>query len=261
MIRTVFWLWYSIGALLLIFFSVPQGLQFSNGLFLVFYAVYAGELIIKGHVQTYMADQSVIFPRQLKPFPFLLSAALIWTCGMGVEWLGVHTGHLFGSYSYSDILGPLVYGVPVTLGFAWIAVVGNAVLLSRDFGQSGWRLLLLRAAQVGFWTVLLDLVLDPVAHARGFWTWGDGGGFYGVPWSNFAGWLIAGSLLSFFVPAVRISPKTVRLGTRLYQAVLMMFGLVGLREGLPLCIIIAGIGAVLAEGSLRYARSGQIVKL
>ncbi|MDF9840076.1 MULTISPECIES: carotenoid biosynthesis protein [unclassified Paenibacillus] len=256
MVRTVFWVWYVIGALLLIFFSVPQSLQFSNGLFLVFYAVYAAELIVKGFERPLVADQSVIFSQQLRPLRLLVSAALIWTGGMAVEWFGVHTGHLFGSYGYSDILGPLLYGVPVTLGFAWIAVVCNAVLLCRDFGQSGWRLMLLRAVQVGFWTVLLDLVLDPVAHARGFWTWGDGGGFYGVPVSNFIGWLIAGSLLSLFIPAVRLSGRAVRHGTRLYQAVIIMFGLVGLREGLPLCMIIAGIGTVLAEGSLRYARSG-----
>lgn len=261
MVRTVFWVWYAIGALLLIFFSVPQGLQFSNGLFLVFYAVYAAELIVKGFERPFVADQSVIYQKQLRPLRLLVSAALIWTGGMAVEWFGVHTGHLFGSYEYSDILGPRLYGVPVTLGFAWIAVVCNAVLLCRDFGQSGWRLMLLRAVQVGFWTVLLDLVLDPVAHARGFWTWGDGGGFYGVPVSNFIGWLIAGSLLSLFIPAVRLSGRAVRRGTRLYQAVIIMFGLVGLREGLPLCIIIASIGAVLAEGSLRYARSGQIPKL
>ncbi|CAM4283623.1 carotenoid biosynthesis protein [Paenibacillus typhae] len=261
MVRTVFWVWYAIGALLLIFFSVPQGLQFSNGLFLVFYAVYAAEVIVKGFERPFVADQSVIYSQQLRPLRLLISAALIWTGGMAVEWFGVHTGHLFGSYGYSDILGPLLYGVPATLGFAWIAVVCNAVLLCRDFGQSGWRLMLLRAVQVGFWTVLLDLVLDPVAHARGFWTWGDGGGFYGVPVSNFIGWLIAGSLLSLFIPAVRLSGRAVRRGTRLYQAVIIMFGLVGLREGLPLCVIIAGIGAVLAEGSLRYAGSGQIPKL
>lgn len=261
MLRTVFWGWYAIGALLLIFFSVPQGLQFSNGLFLVFYAFYAGGLIVNGTERPFVAAPSVIFSPRLRPVRLLVSAALIWTGGMAVEWFGVHTGHLFGSYGYSGILGPLLYGVPVTLGFAWIAVVCNAVLLCRDFGQSGWRLRLLRAVQVGFWIVLLDLVLDPVAHARGFWTWGEGGGFYGVPVRNFGGWLIAGSLLSLFLPAVRLTGRAARRGTRLYQAVILMFGLIGLREGLPLCMVIAVIGTILAEGGLRYARSSQIPKL
>ncbi|SEU13289.1 carotenoid biosynthesis protein [Paenibacillus sp. NFR01] len=261
MLRTVFWGWYAIGALLLIFFSVPKGLQFSNGLFLVLYAVYAGERIFKGYERHFVAVPSAVYSPRLRPVRLLVSAALIWTGGMAVEWVGVHTGHLFGSYGYSEILGPLLYGVPVTLGFAWIAVVCNAVLLCRDFGLSGWRLRLLRAVQVGSWAVLLDLVLDPVAHARGFWTWRDGGGFYGVPVSNFGGWLIAGSLLSLFLPAVRITGRAARHGTRLYQAVILMFGLIGLREGLPLCMVIAVIGTILAEGGLRYARGSQIPKL
>ncbi|WP_150268246.1 carotenoid biosynthesis protein [Paenibacillus tepidiphilus] len=261
MIRITFWSWYCIGALLLIFFSVPAGLQFSNGLFLVFYALYAGELLLQSARRAHMTGQSVPGSLPQKRSYFFWSAAMIWLGGMAVEWFGVHTGHLFGSYEYSDILGPLLLSVPVTLGFAWIAVICNAVLLSRDFGQTGWRLKLLRALQVGFWTVLLDLVLDPVAHARGFWSWEGGGWFYQVPLSNFAGWLIAGSILSLFLPAVSLTKLTVRRGTRLYQGVLILFGLVALREGLPLCMVIACAGIVLSEGSLRYAQSRQIQKL
>lgn len=261
MVRTVFWVWYFIGALLLVLFSIPESLQFSSGLFLIFYAAYAGELVVKSQAGSLMADRSVSSLQELRKPSIWLPGVLIWTGGMAVEWLGVHTGHLFGAYEYSNALGPLFFGVPVTLGFAWIAVVCNAVLLSRDFGQSGWRFLGLRALQVGMWTVLLDLVLDPVAHARGFWTWESGGGFYGVPWSNFAGWLLIGSLLSLLLPNNRISPSAARRGTRLYQAFVILFGLVGLREGLPLCMAIAGLGAALAEGSLRYAGSRQVQKV
>lgn len=258
MIRTVFWIWYAIGALLLIWLGIPESLSFSNGLFLVFYALYAADLLYKGQGSALLSDQSVITSRDRGGLPFVLAAVLIWTGGMAVEWIGVHTGRLFGEYHYSDVLGPLVYGVPVTLGFAWIAVVCNAVLISHDFGQRGLRLLLLRAAQAGFWSVLMDLVLDPVAHARSFWKWGGGGGFYGVPWSNFGGWLIAGAALSILLPAVRIPHAAARQGTRLYQAILILFGAISLTEGLPVCAVIAGAGAVLAEGSLRYAGGRQV---
>ncbi|UQZ33902.1 carotenoid biosynthesis protein [Paenibacillus sp. PK3_47] len=262
MVRTVFWIWYFIGALLLVLFSIPESLKFSSGLFLVFYAAYAGDLLIKGREYPLMADRSVIYSEELRKPSLWLGFLVIWTGGMAVEWFGVHTGHLFGAYEYSDALGPLLFGVPVTLGFAWIAVVCNAALLSRDFGQSGWRFLVLRALQVGFWTVLLDLVLDPVAHAREFWVWGsNAGGFYGVPWSNFAGWLLIGSLLSLVLPNARISAAAVRRGTRLYQGFVILFGLVGLREDLPLCMVIAGLAAALAEGSLRYAGSREIQKV
>ncbi|NQX47130.1 carotenoid biosynthesis protein [Paenibacillus tritici] len=261
MVRILFWIWYVIGALLLIWFGIPQSLRFSNGLFLVFYAAYAVDLLSKGRVQPFMSDWSVNSSGGWRKARFWYALALIWLGGMAVEWVGVHSGRLFGDYSYSTILGPLFFGVPVTLGFAWIAVVCNAVLISHDAGQRGFRLRLLRAVQVGFWTVLMDLVLDPVAHARGFWHWEGGGGFYQVPWSNFGGWLIAGGLLSMLLPAVPVARLAARRGTRLYQAILIMFGLISLTEGLPACAVIAVAGIALAEGSLRYAGSRQVGKL
>ncbi|WP_375104222.1 carotenoid biosynthesis protein [Paenibacillus sp. RS8] len=254
MIRILFWIWYFIGALLLIWLGIPESLQFSNGLFLIFYAAYAADLIYKGLKQPIMSDQSVI--RKCKP-TIWVSAILIWTLGMIVEWIGVHSGKLFGTYDYSDILGPLLYGVPITLGFAWIAVIYNATLISYDFGLRGLQLRLAKALQIGFWTVLLDLVLDPVAHARGFWHWGSSGGFYGVPWSNFVGWFIVGIILSLTLINVKSTSLSARNGTRLYQAILVLFGTIGLCEGLLLCGVIAVLGALLAEGSLRYVGSRQ----
>lgn len=263
MVRTLFWIWYSIGALLLIWLGIPDSLKFSNGLFLVFYAAYAMDLFVRGQQKPFMSDWSVNETKRKCTGNTRLGIAfaLIWLGGMAVEWIGVHSGRLFGDYSYSSILGPLVFGVPVTLGFAWIAVVSNAILISQDFGQRGIRLLVLRAVQVGFWTVLMDLVLDPVAHARSFWHWEGGGGFYQVPWSNFGGWLIAGAALSMLLPAVPVTMQAARRGTRLYQAILVLFGLIALKEGLPVCTVIAGAGVFLSEGSLRYAGSRQVGKL
>lgn len=258
MIRIIFWVWYFIGALLLIWLGIPKSLQFSNGLFLVFYAAYAADLIYKGSKQHLMSDQSVIKKWRTE---LGISALLIWCLGMSVEWIGVHSGKLFGTYHYSDILGPLAFGVPITLGFAWIAVIYNAALISYDFGRRGPRLWLAKGLQIGFWTVLLDLVLDPVAHARGFWSWGSTGGFYGVPWSNFAGWFIVAMVLSLTLRNVQTTCRSARLGTRLYQAILIFFGAVGLREGLMLCGVIAVIGALLAEGSMRYAERRQTQRL
>lgn len=185
MIRALFWIWYGVGALLLIWFGIPESLSFSNGLFLVFYGAYAAHLLSSGQAWPFMSDWSVISIERRRKLSMWRAAGLIWMGGMAVEWVGVHSGRLFGEYHYSTVLEPLLFGVPVTLGFAWIAVVCNAVLISYDFGQRGLLLRLLRAVQVGFWTVLLDLVLDPVAHARNFWHWEGGGGFYQVPWSNF----------------------------------------------------------------------------
>ncbi len=42
--------------------------------------------------------------------------------------------------------------------------------------------------------VAIDAVLDPGAVRLGFWEYAGGGFYYGVPISNFFGWLLSGAL-------------------------------------------------------------------
>ena len=37
----------------------------------------------------------------------------------------------------------------------------------------------------------MDLVLDPAAVSVGFWAYDAGGVYYGVPWMNYAGWVLS----------------------------------------------------------------------
>ncbi len=258
----IFWIWYGIGAVLLLTIGVPQMLDFSNGLFLVFYALYALSLVRRSHPQQKLSDWSVI-NREIVTLPRLLTAAaLMWLGGMALEWLGVHTGWPFGEYAYSNILGSLLFGVPWTLGFAWIAVVSSGILLaSGRMMADTMSARLLRAVQVGVWIIILDLVLDPVADARGFWNWGGDGGFYGVPWSNFIAWFIVGGVLSLVIPIIRLSHSVARQAVFLYQGILLMFGLLAWQEGLSGSIVAGLIGIVLAEGSYRYDRRQQVSRV
>jgi putative membrane protein len=193
-----------------------------------------------------MSDQSVIWKK-----PGLwVSSAILWLGGMGIEWIGVHTNWPFGEYGYSDFFGIHLFSVPVTLGFAWIAVVGNSALLSG--GGSTWKGKLIRAIKTGFWAILLDLVLDPVAHARGFWHWEAPGGFYGVPWSNYISWFIMGAFLSLFLPAMPADRSSLLRAKWLYQLFILLFGLLAWKEGITGSFIIALVGMLLAEGSWFY---------
>lgn len=246
----LFWIWYSIGFVLLLFVGVPDALSFSNGLFLVFYALYAISLLFDAKLQHSLSDRSVR-PVRLGGILFL-----IWLGGMGVEWLGIHTGWPFGEYSYSSILGFHLAEVPVTLGFAWIAVVLNAALL--DTARQGRYYKLLRALKVGCWIVIMDLVLDPVAFDRNFWSWESEGGFYGVPVTNYISWFVIGGLLSMLLPRISAGQLIVRRAALLYQMILLMFGLMALQSGLTGSFLAAVIGILLAEGSYRYAYRKQV---
>lgn len=259
----LFWIWYSIGAILLLTIGVPKVLDFSNGLFLVFYALYALYLIHRADLFKEMSDQSV--SSSVKPLwsRLIISGVIIWLGGMGLEWLGVHSGWPFGEYEYTSVLGALMYGVPWTLGFAWIGVVAGGVLLSsssrrdavdphRPATLNQGMYLLIRACKVGVWVIILDLVLDPVAHARGFWHWAETGGFYGVPWSNFVAWFIVGGLLSMVLPRLILTLGILRQATFLYQAMLLLFGLLAWQADISGSMIAALIGIILAEGNYRY---------
>ncbi|WP_017810995.1 carotenoid biosynthesis protein [Paenibacillus shenyangensis] len=257
----LFWIWYAIGATLLLTIDVPKALDFSNGLFLVFYALYALYLMKRQEVYWQLSDQSVSGGVHKKWLRLLLLALLIWLGGMSLEWIGVHTGWPFGEYEYTPLLGSLIFGVPWTLGFAWIGVVaGGALLSSARIEREGqapaavrtWSVRLLRAVKIGVWIIILDLVLDPVAHARGFWHWGGTGGFYGVPWSNFVAWFVVGGVLSFTLPTLFITRKVHRHATFLYQGMLLLFGLLAWKAGIEGSMLAAVLGILLAEGSYRY---------
>lgn len=111
-----------------------------------------------------------------------------------VESVGVLTGFPYGPFSYGDALGPKLFGiVPFLLPVTYVPLVIGAVSASR-----GPRLL----AHIFLSALLLTLidgVLDPGATALGFWSWSEGGPYYGVPLSNFAGWLLSGAASATFL--------------------------------------------------------------
>ncbi|WP_435171310.1 carotenoid biosynthesis protein [Paenibacillus glycanilyticus] len=245
-LRLLFLGWYACGLLLMLTVGVPDALTFSNGLFLVLYALYA--LRIEAGLQ----EKAVI--RSVRALGIAAAAFL-------AEVLGVATGWPFGEYVYTSELGFLVAGVPITMTCAWVGVVTNAVMLAEDSSSR-----MTRAVKTGLWTVLLDLVLDPVASARGMWIWGDGesgaeavrnfgafgsNGYYGIPFVNFVGWFLLSALLSFLYPRRVTSADVSRRSVRLMELMLMMFGLLGIKAGLWISPIVAAGGCLLLEGVLR----------
>ena len=111
-----------------------------------------------------------------------------------VEYVGVTTGAPYGEFVYGVALGPTVGGVPVGLPVFFIPLVVNAyllclLLLGRAADRPAVRVPVVVAA-----VVAMDLALDPGAVSLGFWRYPDGGAFYGVPLSNFAGWVLSASV-------------------------------------------------------------------
>lgn len=243
-IRYVFWFWMAIGLLLMLFYKVPEPLGFSNGLFLVFFAIYA-----------YSLEQQT---NGGFSYSILLRAIFIGIFTLLLEWVGTETGWPFGHYAYSETLRFWNGGVPAAIGFAWIGVMSSAILLSTN------KSYVARALQVGLYAVAFDLVLDPVAFAQEFWIWNDEGAFgayYGVPLQNFVGWFITAALLSFLYPLKEKSSAGkgffYKEGVRLYQGMHAMFGLLACKSGLWGPFLMAVIVIIALEGGLHYYDRGR----
>lgn len=117
--------------------------------------------------------------------------------GFAIETLGTVTGFPYGAFFYGDSLGPKIAGgVPYILPVSYVPLVIGAVAACSPVRTPRHTpvLLLLWAGLAALVLTLIDGVLDPGAAALGFWVWPEGGPYYGVPASNYAGWLLSGAL-------------------------------------------------------------------
>ena len=106
-----------------------------------------------------------------------------------IETAAINTGFPYGHFGYSDHLGFKLFGVvPWTVAFAWTPLLLGAYAVVANLSNSRPMRIVLTALVL----VLFDLVLDPGAVRLGFWRYAEDGAFYGVPFSNFAGWIVSG---------------------------------------------------------------------
>lgn len=121
-------------------------------------------------------------------------AALVGVLAWGVEALGSSTGFPFGAYHYTKSLQPQLLGVPLIIPLAWLMMLPPAWAVARLIaGRYGAPTFVLASA-VAF--TAWDLFLDPQMAAWGFWVWERPGGYFGIPWVNYLGWLLASALLT-----------------------------------------------------------------
>ena len=124
-----------------------------------------------------------------------LSLALLTVYAYAIEFVGLSTGWPYGEFAYGVSLGPMLAGeVPLGLPIFFVPLVVNSYLLCTlllgDRAASAW----VRVPAVIATVLAVDLVLDPGAVALGFWEYGGGGPYYGVPVSNYEGWVLSATV-------------------------------------------------------------------
>jgi uncharacterized membrane protein len=119
-----------------------------------------------------------------KAWLFLILAFLI---GMAVEILGIQTGFPFGAYTYGDVLGPKLLGVPYVIGFNWFMLTYATGVVSNTTSSN----ILIRSLMGATMMVLLDLMIEPVAITLDYWQWES----VNIPISNYISWWVIAFVL------------------------------------------------------------------
>jgi uncharacterized membrane protein len=160
----------------------------------------------------------------------------------GSEALSIRNGFPYGMYyyHYDQMAGePFLLGVPLWDSMSYVFLSFAAYMMALYLRsrwdrftpipqlQSSWGTVLLGA----FLTMILDIVIDPLANLGKQWFLGDifhyppGGQYFGVPLSNFGGWFLVAFLilatfrLSDSLEGVPHHPKTTLLGVGLFLGV------------------------------------------
>ena len=112
-----------------------------------------------------------------------------------MENMGVLTGFPFGPYHYTDVLGPKLFLVPLLIGPGYLGTgYVSWVLADILLGAGNRRDALATIATPLLATFIMvgwDACLDPgSATIAKIWIWHTGGGYFGVPLTNYLGWFL-----------------------------------------------------------------------
>jgi uncharacterized membrane protein len=115
------------------------------------------------------------------------------------ETLSLRTGLPFGSYYFTDVMGPKLSGLPpllelAYLGMAYCSWVMSLLITGYRKPIGGLRTVtvpLLASFVMLAWDLSMEADWSTVDRA---WIWRDGGPFFGVPLTNFLGWYLTAFL-------------------------------------------------------------------
>ena len=110
------------------------------------------------------------------------------------ENMSVLTGFPFGNYYWTDVAGVKLFNIPLVVGPSYLSTgylswVLATTIVGDVYRKSNWFKTVAVPMIGAFFMVAWDLTIDPImATIDHVWIWEQGGGFFGVPLSNFLGW-------------------------------------------------------------------------
>ena len=198
----------------------------------------------------------------------LAISGLVISLGWLVEAVGHTTGFPFGDYHYTDILQPQLGGVPLLIPLAWMMMMPPswAVAHSITRRMTGRKRLVAFVGVTMLAFTAWDLFLDPQMVGWGLWVWDDPSGFtyFGIPWSNYLGWLLSVGLITIAaLPLLKLDRLPLSPLLQVYAltlaleaiGLLVFWGMPG-----PALVGTAGMGAMLIWGVWALRRDHRLAQ-
>lgn len=163
----------AVAVLLAIFFSVGlvgMLLPATNGFFLQLTPL----ALVLSFTVLALSDES---KQRGKLIAYLL---FIYLSSYAIEVAGVHTGLLFGAYSYGDNLGVKLWETPLIIGANWFFLVYTTAAIFERIRMRGAMKILMASLSM----LVYDIVMEQVAPRMDMWSWKE----VAVPLQNYATW-------------------------------------------------------------------------
>ena len=224
----LFVVWFIVGVILVGFDLIPPALEWANSVFLIL----AGGVALLYSTVHFGKKEGIALSVAIGVSTFL------------IEGFSAKLDVFFGNYDYTAKFPPLLFGVPIGIAFAWIVMIMSANAFTTSIPNR-----FLRAFFAGLYVVALDLVLDPVAYvAKQYWIWEHPeSSYYGIPWTNFAGWFAIAFVWQFiltFVPVKDVATVGKRQVKFVFWAIVTLFVVVAAANGLYISIVVSLISLI-----------------
>jgi putative membrane protein len=210
----------------LYFFLFAGGLWHVLGVFQTLMRILAAPLLIALSIIVFVVTLQILRDQKIRLL-FLAWAMLVIIGSFAIEWLGVKTGKIFGHYAYGETLQPILFGVPIAIGFAWLCMLlTSTAVMQRILPKISNYHFVIQAISISLLMVLFDIVMEPAAMKLGYWTWLGGS----IPIQNFIAWFVISFV--FAIIGLRLCLFKVKLPAivfHAYFAQLVYFGMVILK--------------------------------
>lgn len=222
-----------------------------------------------------LADATGLFPPRLwfmvltLLFTFLVELSLSNGVGLDREVYAAADPIDQVPYRYAQDFAITILGVPLWVPVGWTVVIfylsaiTSDLLVSRSnpglIGQL-YAFSLVRALSAALLAVTIDLVLDPIAHEEGWWTWTPrtyGVALFSVPATNFIAWFGIIFSLSLMTRAIRIVVPRARSWRS--QPLVVVIELLGLLVALALVTQLIRVAHLLDRGDVPLAPDSAVL--